>query len=640
MSSPLVHHPRFDHLVDALANNFDINAKVRVYHVSTPPVPTAPIYASPPGQADQVTSCESHFLTISQAHVTRADAAKLDSDLPPANRPVSGSNADHVLIMGIEVLIFSTEDSTTVFVSKADSTGFLERRTSTTTIDQGSTSSPSSPAPSPSLIRTVISTLLKWLLSWHLSLPTLGSAESDLANEYSGNSGSGSGPVPHEIAHRNRPKRLILSLFARSQNQYLFPGSIENKAKHVLDDRQLIKWWCRLLDELVQKQDWHIAPRDVAKLTLSQNGDQTLIATPIEVNPPAKAYVVVPGCDRSDTIRSFFPPSARYARPGAGEALWHNSYPVNSLTANADQSGLTAEKKISLPVRCLIPRLPDDPKARYCDDLDHAGIDSNGQWRDIRTLQQFWETMEYRQECAAGRLVGFVWIVFNTGYDLQKGSNEASLSLRAGTMTGKLGTSGVSTKVDEPPSTTQNASVVLTSEQYITLSDLLIDDTDFAGAELAVKSTQQWIDKVKELSGLQSFGIDVSGRKQDQPAAVSSSTDACRQEALRSAAGVKHPRDEAVGAVNVLTAVRKKKKHEFQASSLVEANGNASSKPQNENGSDARESKQQGTTKEKESEAQTAKHSAGANEVMTLSAGLVRKKPKPKSVVDDGFHLV
>lgn len=33
-------------------------------------------------------------------------------------------------------------------------------------------------------------------------------------------------------------------------------------------------------------------------------------------------------------------------------------------------------------------------------------------WKSIRTLDQFWDTMAFRQECSSGRMVGFIWLVF------------------------------------------------------------------------------------------------------------------------------------------------------------------------------------------------------------------------------------
>src|SRR5208282_769802 len=71
------------------------------------------------------------------------------------------------------------------------------------------------------------------------------------------------------------------------------------------------------------------------------------------------------------------------------------------------------------PPRCLVPRFPDDPKSRFLDELDgelsiSQGKAVDGEWRSVKTLDQFWEMMAFRQECSAGRLVGFIWIVFES----------------------------------------------------------------------------------------------------------------------------------------------------------------------------------------------------------------------------------
>lgn len=172
---------------------------------------------------------------------------------------------------------------------------------------------------------------------------------------------------------------MILSLFARSQNQYLFPGSIENSGKHVLDDRKLIKWWCRVLDPLLQD----CGPSSGHDSSVSSD-----------------AYLIVPGCDRFET-KAFFPP----INPSHPKVRWSNVYPQDMIAPEA-----------SAPPRCLIPRFPDDPKARFLDELDSeiCGADrlKTGKWRSVQSIDQFWEMMSYRQECSAGRLVGFIWVVF------------------------------------------------------------------------------------------------------------------------------------------------------------------------------------------------------------------------------------
>lgn len=45
-------------------------------------------------------------------------------------------------------------------------------------------------------------------------------------------------------------KRVRILLFAKAEKQYLFLGSIHNRSKHVLPDAELVKWWTRCLDGL------------------------------------------------------------------------------------------------------------------------------------------------------------------------------------------------------------------------------------------------------------------------------------------------------------------------------------------------------------------------------------------------------
>lgn len=298
-------------LEQRLSEALPCHLRLRAYHLSTPPTLSDAIFSPPPGQNERATFCESHFVGIAS----------------PQN--ISHANTE-LFLLAIEILIFTTDDLTTVFVSKADTSGFLNE----VNIRPGSSS----------LTRAVLETVLDYLLQPRLLVDD----------------------------------KVVLSLFARSQNQYLFPGSIENPDKHVLDDRQLIKWWCRVLDSI-----WRPLDRDLKSPDAHDIG----------------AYVVVPGCDRADT-RAFFPPSFR--QDPASVPRWNNAYPINFIAQDASQ-----------PLRCSIPRLPDDPKSRFLDDLDGDYIGPEGQWRNVRSLDHFWEMMSYRQECSAGRLVGFVWVVFS-----------------------------------------------------------------------------------------------------------------------------------------------------------------------------------------------------------------------------------
>jgi len=69
--------------------------------------------------------------------------------------------------------------------------------------------------------------------------------------------------------------------------------------------------------------------------------------------------------------------------------------------------------------RDVIPVFPDDPKARFLDDLK-----TDGQLATT-TLSQFWELMEHRQECSSGRLVGFISLCVAKHLAVEGGEEDA-----------------------------------------------------------------------------------------------------------------------------------------------------------------------------------------------------------------------
>ena len=518
---------RTSSLEQRLSEALPCDLRLRAYHLSTPPTLSDAVFSPPPGQDEQATFCESHFIGIASPQDT------------------SHANTE-LFLLAIEILIFTTDDLTTVFVSKADTSGCLNEV---------------NPRPSSSsLTRAVLETVLDYLLQPRLLVDD----------------------------------KVVLSLFARSQNQYLFPGSIENPHKHVLDDRQLIKWWCRVLDSIWRPLDRDLKSPDTHDIS---------------------AYVVVPGCDRADT-RAFFPPSFR--QDPASAPRWNNAYPITLLAPDA-----------SLPLRCSIPRLPDDPKTRFLDDLDGDYIGPEGQWRNVRSLDHFWEMMSYRQECLAGRLVGFVWVVFsrsrrmtNEDDDAQTEVNSSFVSDAAGdtalptpaqsqiqmsqeVMRPSTETNGhdiealpesppPSSPVLEPSQPTSPTSVhnhredlspvligpsqdhvkaasvpvwpsstkgqvIITTADYSSLIDFLLE-LDFAGKITAASSTQQFIEQANKYAAAYSssdlhagtestsFGITVTGQKKPE------SGFAQKQRQLEQEVASPH--------INMLSGVRKKRKME------------------------------------------------------------------------------
>ena len=262
----------------------------------------------------------------------------------------------------------------------------------------------------------------------------------------------------------------------------------------------------------------------------------------------AQAHVIVPGFDKHETS-AFFPSS--YRTDGADALKWRHGHPLRDIAPNP-----------TAPPRCLVPHFPDDPKARYLDELDNELPDKpssqtlfspskkgNGMWKSIKTLDQFWDTMAFRQECCSGRLVGFIWLVFNPSEPIEfpqpssRGS-QGSLSplsqvsqdlpsissmlsdprntatsprkpVRRKKLTGpiiprqpriKSSSSNVSSTSQPDESMYYRwqeegrGQVVLDHASYLRVHDLLLR-LDFSSADAAAKSTRRWISEVKAIGG-------------------------------------------------------------------------------------------------------------------------------------------
>jgi regulator of Ty1 transposition protein 109 len=326
-------------LYDLLAESLPKDAAFTFYHYSTPPTKSPPLFAAPPHAKPERTYCESHFLAAS---------------IQPKDAPHTAAS-DELLVLAIEVLVYTTKHLTTIFVSKADSTGYLSLL--------GTGRAHGSP------LKAICGTFVSWL-----------------AKE-----------------RQREGRRTVVSLFARAQDQYLFSASIENKGKHLLDDKELVRWWCKVLDPLVKEYKEEEAPKSLS---------ERLAAGPVTCSDEytAKGYLVIPGFEPHDTLRYYTPPPALNA-----SRRWSASHPLLQIAPHP-----------AAPPRCMVPHFPDDPKARFLDELDDElpdrGTDamtkeggtpsrSNGQWKSVKTLDQFWEFMAFRQECSSGRIVGFIWVV-------------------------------------------------------------------------------------------------------------------------------------------------------------------------------------------------------------------------------------
>ncbi|EME81900.1 uncharacterized protein MYCFIDRAFT_175481 [Pseudocercospora fijiensis CIRAD86] len=495
--------------------------------------------------------CEPLFSALpgKEAEKTRLASHFLTVSVDASSLP-QGGNGD-VISFAIEVLLYSTTSLTTLFVSKVDSTSYIPRI-------------------KPSPIKTTVTAFLKWLASKELQ--------------------------------KHPARKIVVSLFARAQAQYLFPGSSDDNGKHVLDDRQLIKWWARVLDPIIP----------------TGNGDPVV---------QHQAYITVPGYEKSE-LRQFTPSGSNTGE----KPRW---LPGNPLLELARTRGVPEHA----PPRCLLPRFPDDPKARFISDLDEEiGISQDaevtispskrksGTWKSVTGLDQFWEQMEFRQECSSGRVVGFLWLVISHKKQDDASSEAASIELAnidsqdslssVPVLSSDTGaqedtnqangspkkkkrtrlTGPIIPRLPKVKSTTSNLSemlsqidaqpgdgIAITKDGYDKAMSVLLQ-LDFSSLDIASQSTRKWTAQIQGIAGLtEDFAVEVIGSVVSETSAAAAT--------LNGAA-----------PINDLGGLVKKKKRK------VDETG-----PENMKASDVE---------------------AGANEqpaVNVLSSGMIRKKPKPEA---------
>lgn len=339
------HHQSSAVLLEKLAAVLPKGYKFGVYHLSTPPTRSEALCSAPPDARPDRTYTESHFLaiTIDDAAKNQLATTSLPSSpMTPRIGSEGGASSSKVLIFAIEIFIFTTAYSSTLFVSKADSTGYLHLL--------------NLPKGAPSPIREVSSTLISYLVD----------------------------------ERRRKGIQTVVSLFARAQGQYLFPGSVEYQGKHVLDDRGLIKWWCRVLNPMLENQ---ATQEDQLFRPSKKKRDWESF----------KAYLTIPGLEQHES-RAYLPRTPNAA------SNWVLGHPLSRISHFAREYDW-------VPPQCLIPRYPDDPKSRFRDELDQEASQwseykDKGSWRNVKTVDQFWDMMAYRQECSGGHMTGFIWVVF------------------------------------------------------------------------------------------------------------------------------------------------------------------------------------------------------------------------------------
>lgn len=231
-----------------------------------------------------------------------------------------------------------------------------------------------------------------------------------------------------------RPSPLVrIQLFARAQNQYLFPNSSDHPGKRVLTDVKLCRWWKDVLTGLVEKHQEEVKQLEGnAATTVSSVLWQCFYLFP-SLSLMEAEYMLKnakSGGQPEVTTSTAWVYSHPYASPHS------RSFGITSTSANDNGS----PHETPLDIFDHIPTLPDDPKARFLHELaatDKAeasaparkklkarhsdSIDQEDEGREDSpkpttssskkapsiSQEEFWERMTFRQECSSGAVTGF-----------------------------------------------------------------------------------------------------------------------------------------------------------------------------------------------------------------------------------------
>ncbi|KAI5780775.1 histone acetylation protein-domain-containing protein [Geopyxis carbonaria] len=491
-------------LSECLSKILPEGLKVDFYHVSTPAVKSSPLFSSPPSHKPQPSTVESHFMAFSH---------------------------DSILIFAIEILVYTTTrtNQRMIFISKADSSGYLPTAASSFVPQDA-------PNTRISVLRTLAITSVKYVVDRSIKLdPTT---------------------------------KTTISLFARSQTQYLFPNSAVNPLKHVLDDRSLISWWGKVLDPIFR--------------CYTKTHD-------------CNAYMLVPGSDHLQ-VGKLLPISN-----DESHTSWTHGHPFKINPAN------------DITVREVIPHFPDDPKARFLDELNSDDNESQTskrgkQWANIQTVDDFWDLMCFRQECSLGRSVGFLWVVIDPHITTETLSADSQIDSNAQcnenpVALNKSGEESINEPNDrdevvvpkfeqtfpftsapksptkrpafDPLSSrkrrrplsigqsrqsipTSGACILFDEKRYQRAVDAILNHTDFGNAENAKSSSQKWVQSLIAMrsDGVEDCKIVINGTRAVCPKSINQTLDYKR---LKDSPDCKIKND----CVNILgnSLVRKKKKH-------------------------------------------------------------------------------
>ncbi|KAF9267528.1 DUF1714 domain-containing protein [Marasmius fiardii PR-910] len=234
---------------------------------------------------------------------------------------------------------------------------------------------------------------------------------------------------------------LWIQLFARAQNQYLFPNSSQFSGKKPLNDVKLCGWWKRVYSNVANEMASRLPQAALLRL-----------------------YYLIPGYSQLEADHSLKIASS-ISPPQVGP-LWNYGHPYSQveipLPCPASSACLGTEANTPWNLGTVIPSFDDDPKSRFMDELAYITTDKEGLKSPPRkrqrtvssttesasgtgpvadktesekplgelakvTADEFWERMSFRQECVSGAVTGFFALGIKLAADPKGGDGDGKI---------------------------------------------------------------------------------------------------------------------------------------------------------------------------------------------------------------------
>ncbi|KAL1692831.1 histone acetylation protein-domain-containing protein [Schizophyllum commune] len=219
-----------------------------------------------------------------------------------------------------------------------------------------------------------------------------------------------------------KARHLWVHLFARAQNQYLLPNSVEFEGKKPLSDIRLCAWWKRVLRDAYKdvegakdlaRRAWHILPGFNELEALNALGATRSEADPWVYGHPYEQTDIPLPCPRDEHHLGHFIPSfeddpkSRFVDDIAYTTEGEIKSPIKKRqrTESTTDGSHKPTSRAGKPASYSLATKEEKEKANSEDPTA----------RELRKVSpaEFWERMSFRQECVSGAITGFFVLAFS-----------------------------------------------------------------------------------------------------------------------------------------------------------------------------------------------------------------------------------